>query len=179
MSTFGEASQLILRPAHGAGDLQRVTADALRVSCGLVVTKIDGRTERLQGVFITALELLESLAKLASAIRDHFFEMMAVVFDLLLEILLVKGTLQAGNDGTLDKRFNEIVVRAGAHGLHTNFDVIHACSYHERQVGIAAANLGKKLQPTDAGHLEVGNDRIEALALQSQQGLFARIGGGA
>jgi hypothetical protein len=131
----------------------------------------------LQGVFIAALELLESFPQLEGAVRNHVFEMLAVVFDLLLKILLVKGALQAGDDSTLDKRFDEIVVRAGAHGLDANFHVVHTGSDQERHVRMAAANLGKKFQATDAGHLQVGNDGIEDLVLQNAEGFFARIGG--
>src|SRR5271169_1408410 len=91
MRSFGQASQLIFWPAQGAGNLQRVTADALGVAGRFIVAKIDCRTECLQGVFVSPFELLESLTQLESAVRNHFFEVLPVVFDLLLQEAFVKG----------------------------------------------------------------------------------------
>jgi hypothetical protein len=42
---------------------------------------------------------------------------------------------------------------------------------------IGATDLGEEFQAADAGHLEVRNDGVEALVLQSYEGFFARSGG--
>jgi hypothetical protein len=77
----------------------------------------------------------------------------------------VEGALKAGNDGTLQKRLDEVVVRAGTHGLHTHFYVVDTGRDEECHVRIAAASLGEKLQASNARHLEVGNDGVKALLL--------------
>jgi hypothetical protein len=46
-------------------------------------------------------------------------------------------------------------------------------------VRVAAANLGEEFHTADAGHVEVGNDRTESLAPQSQKGFLTAGGGGA
>jgi hypothetical protein len=46
-------------------------------------------------------------------------------------------------------------------------------------VGKTAAHLRQQLHAADARHLEIGNDRIEGLALQSRESFFAVAGGAA
>jgi hypothetical protein len=177
VGAFGQTSQFLFGPVHSAGNLQRVTADALGVAGRVIVAKVDCRAKCLQGVFITPLKLLESLMQLSGSVGNHFFEMLAVVFDLLLQVSLVEGALKAGNDSTLDQRLDEIVVRAGTHGLDTHFHVIDPGRDQECHVRIAAANVCKKLQAANARHLEVGYDGVKVLAVQGLKGLFAAGGG--
>ena len=103
--------------------------------------------------------------------------MLTVVLDLQFELPLVQGTLQAYTDGTFTKRFNEIVVRAAAHGLHADLQVVDAGGDQERHVRVGTANLGKQFQTADPGHLKVGDNGIESLALQSHKGFLAAGGG--
>lgn len=65
------------------------------------------------------------------------------------------------------ERFNKIIVSAAMHGPHADLYVIHTGGYQKRDVWIATANLLEKLHTTPAGHLEVGNNRIERRKLQS------------
>src|SRR5208282_4659191 len=176
MCSFGKTSQLVFRSSHGSGNLQRVAADPFGMSRRVVVAKIDCRTECTQCVFIALLELLESFTQLAGAVSDHFFEMQAVIFNLLFQMPFVKGPLEAGNDSALQKRLDEIIVRAGAHGLNTHLDVVHTGGDQKSHVRIAAANLGKKFQAADTRHLEVGNDGVKAIALQNPEGFLAGSG---
>src|SRR6476646_7070991 len=123
IGSSGEIFQLFLRPSDGACNFKRIAADTPRVACGFTVAEVNRRPERLQGAFVVVFELVESLMKPARALHNHFFEMLTVVLDLLFESPLVQGTLQAYTDGTFPKRFNEIVVRAAAHGLHADLQV--------------------------------------------------------
>ncbi len=175
----GQASQLIFGPTQGAGKFQGVTADALRVACGFVVAEVDRRAEGLQRVFITALDLVQSFAELDGAGGNHFFEMLAVVFDLPFEAALMKGALQAGQDGVFMKRLDQIVVGTGTHGLNAHIDVVHAGGDQEGDVRIGPANFGEEFEATDTGHLEIGNYSIESLGSQSRKSLCAVTGGSA
>src|ERR1700722_15938757 len=177
MGSPRETFQLFLRASHEAGNLERVKADTLGVAGSFRVPEIDRRAKGLQSVFITMLNLLESLSQLACALGNHFFEMLAVVFDLLFEISLMKGTFQAGEHSAFQKRFDEIVVRAGTHGLHSYFHVVHPSGDQECYVRMGAANVGQEFEPRDTGHLEIGNNGIEVLSLQSRKGFFPTSGG--
>jgi hypothetical protein len=115
--------------------------------------------------------------KPASAFYNHFFEMLAVVLDLLFELPLVESTLQTYKDVTFPKRFDEIIVRAAAHGLNADLQVVDAGGDQERHVGVGAANLGEQLQTADSRHLKVRDNSIESLALQSHESFLAARGG--
>jgi hypothetical protein len=77
------------------------------------------------------------------------------------------------------ERFNEIVVRTAPHRSHTHVDIIHTGGDQKRHMRMEAAYFGEQLHTTDARHVEVGNDRIELLALQSRQSFLATAGSGA
>jgi len=104
--------------------------------------------------------------------------MEAVVLDLAFEMALLKCPLETGKNGILMKRFDKIVVGTGAHGLHTDIDVVDTCGDQEGNVRKGMANVREELEATDAGHLEIRNDGVKALALQSHEGLFACSGRG-
>jgi hypothetical protein len=123
--------------------------------------------------------LLERLAELDCAVGNHLFEALAVGFDLLLEMPFVEGTLKAGKDSTLRKGLDEIVVGTEAHSSHAHVDVVDARSDHEGHVRVQLANTGQELEARHPRHFEVGNDGIEALALESDEGFVAAAGGGA
>jgi hypothetical protein len=95
----------------------------------------------LQGVFITALYVLESFTQLTSALGHHFFKVLAVVYYLPFEMPLMESTLETSKDGSFPQRFDEIVVRARAHGLHTHIDVVHTRGDEESDVRIGSADL--------------------------------------
>jgi hypothetical protein len=116
--------------------------------------------------------LRESFAELNGAGGNHGFEVLAVVFDLQFEMMLMEGALQAGKDGVFLKRFDEVVVCAGAHGLDTDIDVVHTGGDQERDVRVGTADVREEFDTAKARHLEVGNDGIEALVLQSDEGVF-------
>src|SRR5438445_996891 len=137
ISATGKTSQLFVRPAQRAGNLEGVAANTLRMPCRFMVAEVDGRAKCLQRVFIAALDLLESRLELLSAFRDHFFKVLAIVFDLLFKLALVKGAFEAGHDGTFPERFDKIVVRATAHRLHAYVHVIHTGGDQERHVRMA------------------------------------------
>jgi hypothetical protein len=116
---------------------------------------------------------------LHGAVGNHFFEVLAVAFDLLFEMTLMKGAFEAGKEGVFMKRFDKIVVGAGAHGVDTHIDVVHPRGDQERNVRIGTANMSKELEAADTGHLEIGNYGIESLSLQSLKSFGAVTGGGA
>src|SRR5215469_6921337 len=89
VSASGEAAKFFLLPAHSAGNLERIAANTLGVSRGLVVAKVDGSAKSLQRVFVALLDLLEGGLELSRAGGNHFFEMQAVIFDLFLEAALM------------------------------------------------------------------------------------------
>src|SRR5579859_1183045 len=173
----GEIFQLFLRASDRASNLKRIAANTPGVACCFAVAEINRRPERLQGAFVIVLELAESVMKPASAFYNHFFEMLTVVLDLQFQLPLVEGTLQAYADRTFPKRFDEVVVRAAAHGLHADLEVVNTGGDQERHVRVRAAYLGEQFQTADSGHLKVGDNRIESLALQSHKGFFAAGGG--
>jgi hypothetical protein len=148
------------------------------VACRFIVPEVDGRAECLQGVFIAALDLLKSFAELEGTVGDHFFEMQAVVFHLLFEVPLVERTLEARKYGVFMKRFDKIVIGTTAHRLHAHIDVVHTRGDQEGDVRIGMANVCEELEASDTGHLEVGDDGIKAVALQSLEGFFAGASGG-
>jgi hypothetical protein len=49
-----------------------------------MVAEIDGCAKCLESVFVITLDLMESGLELRGAFSDHLFEVLAVVFDLLL-----------------------------------------------------------------------------------------------
>src|SRR5467141_2532320 len=107
----GETSELLVRPAHRSGNFKRVAANPLRVARGFVIPEIDGRAKGFQGVLIAPLDAPESRLQLRGALHNHLLKMQAVVFDLLFELPLMQGALEARHDDTFQKRFDEIVVR--------------------------------------------------------------------
>src|SRR5579859_272512 len=173
----GEIFQLFLRASERAGNLKRIAADTPGVAFSFAVAEINGRPERLQRAFVIVLELAESVMKPASAFYNHFFEMLTVVLELPFQLPLVEGTLQAYPDRTFPKRFDEVVVRAAAHGLHADLEVVNTGGDQERHMRVGAANLGEKLHAADPGHLKVGDHSVERLVLQSHKGFFAAGGG--
>jgi hypothetical protein len=179
ISSSHKAFQLLVRPAHCSCNLERVTADTPGMAGGLTVAEIDRRPKRLQCVFITSLDLLEGALQLLRALRDHFFKMLPVVFDLLFEFPFVQRAFDACQDGAVMERFDEIVVRTAAHRVHADVHIIHARSDQKGQVGIAATRFGEEFHTTDAGHLKVGNDHVEPPAPESHERFFAIAGSGA
>ena len=179
ISSSGKTFQLFVRPAHRSGNLKCVTADTLGMSCRFIVAEIDCRTKCLQCVFITALDLLEGALQLPGALRDHFFKALTVVFDLSFELPLVQCALEACQDRAFPQGFNEIVVRTAPHRSHTHVDIIHTSGDQKRHMRMESAYFGEELHTTDARHMEVGNDRIELLVLQSRQSFLATAGSGA
>jgi hypothetical protein len=165
------------RPPHRPGYLEGVPANTLGMARGFIVAEIDRRAERLESVFVTMFNVLESGLQLSGALRDHLFEVLAIAFDLLLQFPPMEGPLKAGENYAFRKRLNEIIVGARAHRLHAYFDVIHASGDHERHMRVPAASFGENLHAADTGHAKVGDDRIEVLALQGYQGFFAIVGG--
>jgi hypothetical protein len=147
------------------------------MASGFIVAEINGRAESLQSTLVTALDLLEGVTELAGALRHHFFEMLAVVFDLLFKMPLMKGALEAGNEDRFPERFDEIVVSATAHGLYAHIHVVHSRGDQEGHIRIGAPNVVEKFEAADAGHLEIGDYGIESLELQRLKGGFA-IGSG-
>jgi hypothetical protein len=179
IGSSGQAAQLIHGPAQDPGKLEGVAADAPRVACGFVVAQVDRRAKSLEGVCVAALDLGKSFAKLNGAVGNHIFEMLTVVFDLPFEMMLMEGVLKAGKDGVFVKRFDEVVVCSGAHGLDTHIDVVHTSGDQECDMRIGTADVSEELHSAKARHLEVRDDGIEALMLQSREGGFAGGGGSA
>src|SRR5690242_2332343 len=96
------------------------------MSSGLVVPKVNGSAKGLQRVFIALLHLPQGCLQLLGPLRNHFLEMLAVMFDFLLQPPLMQGALEASHDGGFAERFDEIVVGTGAHGLDTYVHVVYA-----------------------------------------------------
>jgi len=94
--------------------------------------------------------------QLPGALRDHFFKVLTVVFDLSFELPLVQCALEACQDGAFLERFNEIVVRTAPHRSHTHVDIIHTGGDQKRHMRMEAAYFGEQLHTTDARHVEVG-----------------------
>ena len=61
-------------------------------------------------------------------------------------------------------RLGEEVGAAGLHGSHRQPDVLVAGDGHRLQVGVAGLGLPHQLDPVQAGHDDVGEEQVEALA---------------
>ena len=179
IGSSGQATQLVLGPTQDPGELEGVAADTPRVACGFVVAEVDRRAKSLEGVCVAALGLGKSFAELNGAAGNHVFEVLTVVFELPFEVMLMEGVFETGKDGVFVKRFDEVVVCSRAHGLDTHIDVVHTSRDEECDVRIGTADMSEKLHTAKARHLQVGDDGIEALMLQSGKGVFAGGGGSA
>src|SRR5690348_4735186 len=139
------------------------------------VAEINRRSERLERVGITTLDLQKSGMQLPGALFYHRFKMLAICFYLSFEPPLMQRTLQAGNNHAFQKRFCEIVVGAQAHRLHACFQVVYTCGHDESDVWMPPASLRQKFHPTDTRHAKVRNNGVELLTLQSDQSFFAIV----
>ena len=175
----GKAAQFLLLPADGAGNFERIAAYTLGVSFGLVIPQIDGCAKRLQRVFIALFYALQGGAQLVRALGNHFFQVLAVVFDFLLQPSFAQSVVEAGDDRAFAERLDKIVVGAGAHGFDTHVHVVNTSSDEERHVRMSVTNFREKFHATEARHLKVGNDGVERLALQSYEGFFGSASGSA
>jgi len=91
---------------------------------------------------------------------------------LLVELSPAQGALQACNNNGFQKRFDEVVVRAGTHGLYANFHVVDTGSKEEGYIRMPTASLSKKLHAANAGHTKIGDNSVEFLSLKSRNGFF-------
>src|SRR6267378_6144470 len=96
--------------------------------------------------------------------------MAPVIFQFLLESLLLEGAFQAGQNHVQLKRFYEIIVSALPHGVDSDADIIHAGSDQKNQFGIFALYLSEKLEPGESGHAQIRNHRAEPSTWQNVEG---------
>src|SRR5258708_38181295 len=111
------------------------------------------------------LDLLKRGLQLPGALRNHFFKMLPIILDLLFEFALMQSEFEACHNCTLKKRFDEVVVRARSHRLYAHVHIIYASGDQERHIGMPASNFREKLHAANAGHAEIGDDRVKSLAL--------------
>src|SRR5438270_2277316 len=174
-----QTDQILALPDQGTGNFERIAADALGVSAGLVVTKVDGRAKGFQRIFVALFDPLQGGLQLVGARGHHFFEMLAVMLEFLLKVPFMEGVLEAGHDGAFAKRLDEVIVGARTHGFDTDIHVVYTGGHQKRHVRVFVADFHQKFHSTEPRHLQVGNDRVEGLALQGDEGFFRGTSRGA
>src|SRR5438552_18275784 len=85
--SHGDGLQFMLRDSQFLRDFGLIDSHALRVCRCFTVTKIDGCTQSLERVLITALDFPKRCFKLPCPLFDHFLEALTVVLHLLLQAL--------------------------------------------------------------------------------------------
>jgi hypothetical protein len=105
--------------------------------------------------------------------------MQPIFFNLKLELPLVKCNVQAGNYGAFAKRFHEIIVSPASHPLHSYIHLIDARHDQKRNMRMELMNFCEEFQAIDAGHVEIGNYRVEMLTIQVGECFFSIAGRGA
>src|SRR5436190_4971375 len=96
--SHGDGFQFMLRDSQFLRDFGRIQSHALRVSRCFTVTKIDGCTQSLERVLITALDFPKRCFKLPCPLFDHFLEALTVVLHLLLQALFFQGALETRSE---------------------------------------------------------------------------------
>ena len=134
----------MLRDSQFLRDFGRIQSHALRVSRCFTVTKIDGCTQSLERVLITALDFPKRCFKLPCPLFDHFLEALTVVLHLLLQALFFQGALETCHDNFDLQGFDEIIVRTSLHCFYANSNVFHPRHHDESQMPVSLSNLGQE-----------------------------------
>src|ERR1700674_3649859 len=93
-SSHRKTFELLRGAIHFFQYIHRVQGYAPGVSRCLAVAQVDGRPKRVQSVRITTLDLPKSAPQLHRSLADHLFEILAILFHLLFQILFAESTLE-------------------------------------------------------------------------------------
>src|ERR1700687_5650834 len=78
---------------HLRQHVERAQGYAPGVPGGLTVAQVNGRSQGVQSIRVTLLDLPKSVLQLYRPLADHLFEILAIIFQLPFQTLLLERTV--------------------------------------------------------------------------------------
>ena len=153
--------------AHGAGQRDGVSGDALGVAFGFGVLQVERVAQRLERDVVGVLQIFHGLAQHLGAGAHHLFEVLLVVVALLQRLAMVEGALHGGHQVLALKGLEQIVVGAAAHGVDGHADVVNGRDHDDGKIGLLRMDAVEQGDAVSVLHHDVGEHQVEGVMSRS------------